>query len=251
MQFDWYWRAVHWKPSNGCVQTVTLASLSTAVSCPKLLKQWFSRIKGGPTQIKGSLPHVRTHTTMWAYHPHLPVDCYWSPCSTSFLSWVISSFFSAQEWFGLGWGYNSGGKRSKQGHDFLPLIIFSPSLTYTYAPTHNIPRKTCWKVFVPFLKKTFTSRICAPVLTLKATFNSHVAYLFKFTSGENRALWNCGAHIILNRGSWQFKRLNNGFVTECCRFSLAVGKILESWQCTRWHLPFSEELTWSGMGESI
>ena len=181
------------------MQTFTSVSLSTAVSCPNC---WNSCVAGPevgqhkPKPLR--LPHTCVHTYINKSIPSSP-PCRLLLVTLQHFLFGLGHFLflSAAAEFMLHWGWNSGGMKRGQGHSFLPLIIFNLSLTHT----HNTWRKTFWKLIILFPFFTSSSRMCAAVVTLKTSYKTHVTHLLEFTSGQNEALWNCGTHIILNRGT--------------------------------------------------
>lgn len=130
--FDWYWRAAHCNPQTAA-RCRLLPHSPQLFPAPKLLKQWCSRTRGGPAHMEASHTHTHTPTPMRAYSPHLAAHCYWSPCSTSCLSWVISSLAQQR---GACWPRCSW----RPGCSFLHESTFSLSLTDTKCMKTDLTR---------------------------------------------------------------------------------------------------------------
>lgn len=88
------------------------------------------------------LPHAWecAHISIRACRARLTVNCYWSPCSTSCTSWVISCFLlrkvlsHTREW-------THGGVRRGQGYSFLSVMPFTCSSS-THTHTESVRFKT-------------------------------------------------------------------------------------------------------------
>lgn len=103
---------------------------------------WNSGVPGpDPGQHKPNplhLPHAWecAHISIRACRACLTVNCYWSPCSTSCTSWVISCFLlrkvlsHTREW-------THGGVRRGQGYSFLSVMPFTCSSS-THTHTHRV-----------------------------------------------------------------------------------------------------------------